>query len=173
MIEAIEDPSGRRPMRGLRERHLDLLLAEEIAVNPTFAWWVAEGALTHLLDGARQPFPLPQKPPASVASEVSYWDPSTHPEAAGETDVLVRLNWDDAPPVGLFVEDKLDAIFQPWQAERYAARAAAAEIPTATILVAPRRSSTEPPRQVFLGRRCRSRTLRRGCEGRPGALKPT
>ena len=123
--------------RGLRERHLDLLLAEELAVSPEFARWMAEGALGHLPDGARGPLPLPDGTPSAVRTTVSYWDPTGHPDAAGETDVLVTLEWQDRAVVGLFVEDKLDAVFQPWQAERYAARAAAADVPTATVLVAP------------------------------------
>jgi hypothetical protein len=123
---------------GLRERHLDLLLAEELAVNPNFARWVVEGAQRDLEDGQREPLALPAGAPSRISTTVSYWDSSGHPGAAGETDVLVRLEWEDGAAVGLFVEDKLDAVFQPWQAERYAARAAAAEIPTATVLVAPR-----------------------------------
>lgn len=122
---------------GLRERHLDLLLAEELEVNPNFARWVAHGAERVLSDGRREPLALPDGPPSAVSTTVSYWDSSGYPGAAGETDVLVRLEWEDTVSVGLFVEDKLDAAFQPGQAERYAARAAAAEIPTATVLVAP------------------------------------
>lgn len=137
---AFDEPAVGRNLarRGLRERHLDLLLAEELAVNPRFARWVAEGALRDVTDGPREALPLPEGPPSSVSTKVSYWDPVGHPNAAGETDVLVRLEWQAGWPVGLFVEDKLDAVFQPWQAERYAARAAVAEIPTATVLVAPR-----------------------------------
>lgn len=123
---------------GLKERHLDLLLAEELAVNADFTRWVAEGAQRDLVDGKRESLALPPGPPVAISTTVSYWDSSGHPGAAGETDVLVRLEWEDGTAVGLFVEDKLNAVFQPWQAERYAARAAAAEIPTATVLVAPR-----------------------------------
>lgn len=118
--------------RGLRERHLDLLLAEEFHTHPEFARWMADGALLPNLST----LVVPPGPPHSVTSSVSFWDPGDHPQAAGETDVLVRLEWDGSA-IGLFVEDKLDAVFQPWQVERYRARATAAGIPTATILVAP------------------------------------
>lgn len=127
----------KRRWRGLREPHLDLLLAEELAVNPEFAHWVAQGALMQLPDGRRLPLPVPADPPLTVTTKVSYWDPGRRPDAAGETDVLVQLLWEREPSVGLFVEDKLEAILQPWQAERYPARAASAEIPTATVLMAP------------------------------------
>lgn len=120
--------------RGLKERHLDLLLAEELAVNPSFARWFADGA-PRGDDG--EVIALTTGRPRNVTTTVSVWDSANHPEAAGETDVLVRLEWDDGFAVGLFVEDKLDAVFQPWQSERYAARAGNAAIPTGTVLVAP------------------------------------
>ncbi len=100
---------------GLRERHLDLLLAEEMAVNPSFVRWVPEGAYRDLKDGQREHLALPAGAPAHVSTTVSFWDSSGQPGAAGETDVLVRLEWEDGVAVGLFIEDKLDAVFQPWQ----------------------------------------------------------
>jgi len=83
---------------GLRERHLDLLLAEELAVNANFARWVAEGAQRDLEDGQREPLALPAGAPSQISTTVSYWDPSGHPGAAGETDVLVRLDGRTVPP---------------------------------------------------------------------------
>ena len=56
---------------GLRERHLDLLLAEELAVNPNFARWVVEGAQRDLEDGQREPLALPAGVPSQISTTVS------------------------------------------------------------------------------------------------------
>jgi hypothetical protein len=110
MAVVSNEPLGRR----VYERHLDLLLAEELSCGPRFARWFLERVFG---DGA-----LPDGNPESVTVEVSRLDNELDDGAAGEDDLFVTVTWHDGPPWVVLVEDKLDAVLQPRQVQRYLAR---------------------------------------------------
>jgi hypothetical protein len=93
------------PVERKYERDLDLLLAEEFAVNPTFAERFK--ALTKF--GSE---------PATVAD---FWVSKSN--SLGESDLIVVYQWDDGRRFALLIEDKVDANLQSNQAERYRLRA--------------------------------------------------
>lgn len=101
--------------RKIYERHLDLLLAEELSCHPAFARYLFDHAF-----GTN----LPAGEPGEVTVTVSHWDDDADdPRAAGENDLLVEAQWPTGETYRLLVEDKLDAVLQPAQVERYLARA--------------------------------------------------
>ena len=117
--------------RKIYERHLDLLLAEELVCNPEFAQFLfaaAFGGIAELPDGTAE-LPegrteLPEAAPASTTVTVSHLDDTgLSVGAGGENDLLVESLWADGRRYRLLVEDKLDAILQPGQVERYLERA--------------------------------------------------
>ncbi len=87
------------------ERDVDLLLAEEFAVNPTFADRFK--ALTKF-DGRN----------ATVAD---FWVSKSN--NLGESDLIVIYQRQDGHRFALLIEDKVDAPLQPDQAARYRQRA--------------------------------------------------
>ena len=101
--------------RRVYERHLDLLLAEELECRPSFAGWLLSRGVLH-----GRP---PKADPVKCAVTVSNVDPTIDPDAAGEDDLLAELRWEDGTVGRLLIEDKLDAVLQPRQFERYALRA--------------------------------------------------
>lgn len=111
-----QEPIGRR----VYERHLDLILAEEFECRPDFfAWMLAT------IRGSDDP-KFPDSAPSSVSVDVSHDDDiALESGAFGENDLLVEATWANGTRVRLLVEDKLDAVLQPGQPERYVARAAA------------------------------------------------
>jgi hypothetical protein len=114
--------------RGSFETRLDLLLAEELQVNPDFARWFASGA-----------FPT-SATFADPVVQFNVWDPGgpppLGPSDAGENDLEVTFRLAEGPTIRLLIEDKVWAPFQPNQARRYRARAQSRGHTTA-ILVAP------------------------------------
>lgn len=115
-----------------REARLDLLLAEELSVDHDLVlWFLAEAGVWRkhaaLLGGELD----------SVRAQVNYWDawPSIPPTAQGETDLHLTLRWTDGSELAVLIEDKVWAIFQDRQPERYAERARARG--GVAILVAP------------------------------------
>lgn len=96
------------PTCGIRkfvERDIDLLVAEELRVNPAFSSWImghfeAAGALRH---------------PAAMTNVSDVEDGS-------EADVAAFFETADGALHRLFVEDKIDAILMPEQLERYVRR---------------------------------------------------
>ncbi|HTT84691.1 MAG TPA: hypothetical protein VMF67_14525, partial [Rhizomicrobium sp.] len=87
------------------ERDIDLLLAEELRVNPAFGRWMMErfGLSDELL------FP-------ACATDVSVV------EDGSEADVVATFNRTDGLLHRLLVENKIDAILMPEQLERYVRR---------------------------------------------------
>lgn len=120
----MNDSADRRLVRRVYERHLDLMLAEELECNPAFAQWVIDHAFNDA--SARSGTVAPRisaEPPTSVTVEVSHDDGLGLAEGvAGEDDVIVEAQWKDRT-VRLLIEDKIDAILQPRQIERYLERA--------------------------------------------------
>jgi hypothetical protein len=119
--------------RRVYERHLDLLLAEELECRPSFAGWLLKRGVLH--------GNAPHSDPVSCVVTVSNVDPMVDPAAAGEDDLLAQIRWEDGTIGRLLIEDKLDAVLQPRQLERYALRAevhrGAVDV-VGAIVVAPR-----------------------------------
>lgn len=96
------------PTCGIRkfvERDIDLLVAEELRVNPAFSYWIMShfgvaGTLIH---------------PAAVTNVSDVEDGS-------EADVAAFFETIDGTRHRLFVEDKIDAILMPEQLDRYVRR---------------------------------------------------
>lgn len=89
------------------ERDIDLLLAEEFLVNPDFASWFR----------SRTRFA------AESTAQVVDVDVSKA-TAEGESDLIVYYQRPDGSRFAIFIEDKIGALLQPSQADRYVARAA-------------------------------------------------
>jgi hypothetical protein len=103
-----------------REAVLDLVLAEELSVDHDFArWFLAEAATWRNLP------PIPSGELEGVQARINYWDdaPDVPPEVQGETDIDLTFRWPDGHELSVLVEDKVWAVFQDRQPERYAARA--------------------------------------------------
>lgn len=89
------------------ERDIDVFLAEEFSVSAPFADWFRSHTRFH-------------NAPAKVVDVfVSRFDDT------GESDLVVIFQCDDGDRFSIHIEDKIDAAFQPNQAERYHARARA------------------------------------------------
>ena len=110
-------------LANLKERHLDRMIAEELEASPVFAKWVVSQAVGK---------GLPQREPKHCETVISYYRQS------GETDIRAEIRWPTGETAVLHIEDKLGAVPQPRQAERYA-EAANEETATfaASLLVAP------------------------------------
>jgi hypothetical protein len=66
---------------------------------------------------------LPSGDPDEVIVEISHDDDiANDPEAVGENDLFLEARWNDGGRVRLLIEDKLDAVVQPRQFERYLLR---------------------------------------------------
>jgi hypothetical protein len=118
---------------GTLEACLDLVLAEELSVNPEFATRFGSQALS----GLDPPVNIREAPTVTV--EFNRWDiggDGSNPLDAGENDLDVCLGLDEGS-ARLLIEDKVWAPFQPEQGRRYRARADTRPS-TAAVLVAPR-----------------------------------
>ena len=93
------------PVERKYERDVDLLLAEEFAVNPEFAQ--AFLALTGFAD--------------ETAAVADLWVSKS--DNLGESDLIVVYQGADGRRFALLIEDKVDANLQPDQAARYRMRA--------------------------------------------------
>lgn len=87
------------------ERDIDMLIAEELRVNPEFCKWI----LAHFKIEAQVSFP-------AVTTRVSVV------EDGSEADVIATFDTSSGP-YGLFIENKIDATLMPEQLERYVRRA--------------------------------------------------
>lgn len=117
-----EQPARSSPMtnkqewaRRVYERHLDLLLAEELSCNDEFARWFMKRAVL-----IRE---VPDGLPLETVVEVSHDDSiGIDAGASGENDLFVSAVWPNGKIVRILIEDKLDAVVQPRQFERYLER---------------------------------------------------
>jgi hypothetical protein len=128
------DTAGRYiGVRSSREARLDLLLAEELAVDHDFARWFFTQGVTW----RERPAMLPggRLRETRVRVNVVEDGPGVPPDAWGETDLELTLCWDNNRKLRVLIEDKVWALFQPRQAERYVARAEAGG--GCAVLVAP------------------------------------
>lgn len=118
----------------LRERHIDRLLSEELEASSTFIAWFL-----------RQVFgdQVPQDIPSTCSTIIG------HNRIAGETDILVKVEWRSGVQAEIHVEDKIDASPQPDQALRYArAVEKSATKLAASALVAPQAWMHRHPRET-------------------------
>jgi hypothetical protein len=130
----IDAETDERVLRRAYERHLDLLLAEELECRPAFArWFISQADLGDVT--------LPDGDPSTVTVRISHEANDVAPEAIGEDDLRVRAEWPNGHTVTLLVEDKLDAVLQPRQIERLVARAQSVRtsgLVAGALVVAPR-----------------------------------
>jgi hypothetical protein len=98
------------------ERHLDLILAEEMNCNMSFARFVFERAI-----GTDR---LPVGDPVEVVVRISHDDDLGNDEGVtGENDVFAEARWNPSWRARALLEDKLDAGLQQNQIGRYLRRA--------------------------------------------------
>jgi hypothetical protein len=130
--EPADTPQSELAPGGSHEARLDLLLAEELQVNPDFARWFVSPA-------------FPTSPtlgdPRRTVVRFNVWDeggpPPLGPSDAGENDLDVTFVLAGGATIRLLIEDKVWAPFQPDQGRRYRARAQSRP-DAAAILVAPK-----------------------------------
>ena len=100
-------------MRRVYERHLDLLLAEELECNLRFARWFLERCVGVVPDGE-----------IDVSVIVGHVDDMVGDASnAGEDDLFIEARSAAGERLVVLVENKIDAVFQERQVERYLARA--------------------------------------------------
>lgn len=87
------------------ERDVDIILGEEFYSNPEFARWVLGQTRSFIGDQG-----------TVVEVHISLTD------EAGESDLVVIFESENARRFALLIEDKIDAVFQPDQLGRYRAR---------------------------------------------------
>ena len=93
------------PVESVRERDVDFLLVEELFSSQDFVAFLL------------QKLKLPK------CDQLANVQRSVHGFGLGETDVLLEYKSEEKT-IGVLIENKLDALFQPDQAARYDARAA-------------------------------------------------
>ncbi len=94
------------PIGAARERDIDLLLVEEFCSSARFRSWFLEQTVSARF----------------VAGKfVGAWHSVVHP-SLGESDLEVAFEGPDKGGFRLLIEDKIDAVAQPDQAERYRLR---------------------------------------------------
>lgn len=108
--------------RGLRERHVDRVLAEEFDTSVEFSDWFSRRVF-----GDR----LPDSDLKEATTRISYH------RQDGETDVLIHFAWESGDCAVVHVEDKIGARPQPAQAERYADAVEREDSLAISALVAP------------------------------------
>src|SRR6516164_4089717 len=91
------------PLESVAERDIDLLLLEEFHVSDSFARWFWKRAF-------RQDAP--------VRARLSAWH-SIADTQLGESDLIVAYQDDLGSRLAVLIENKVTAISQPNQAERY------------------------------------------------------
>jgi hypothetical protein len=129
MNPSAQSPSEKVYLTAVSERDVDLLLLEEFVASPKFLSWFVRRLK---LKGRTQL--------TSAQPSVSTMN--------GESDVELRLLL-GTQRLLILIEDKIDAVLQPRQAARYAARATAyqrrgeCDIAT-TVIVAPLRYGADP-----------------------------
>ncbi|MET0909655.1 MAG: hypothetical protein ABWZ99_09305 [Ilumatobacteraceae bacterium] len=123
----IPDPISRRTARD--ERHLDLLLAEELAVNHRLVRWLCGYCFKESLGEID-----------SATTSTGAWDGEARRDASGETGVVVEVCVADGRRRRLLIEGTLDGVLRPMQAERDRRRAdlaSRAGVPTRCVVVGP------------------------------------
>lgn len=101
-------------LRRVYERHLDLLIAEELECNERFLrWFLGEcfGPISAQLSGVR----------VTVGHVDDMEGDGTN---AGEDDLLLEARLESGVHLVALIENKIDAVLQPRQIARYEARAA-------------------------------------------------
>ena len=93
-------------LEAVAERDIDLLLIEELNINEDFQSWVYESAWS-----AQD----------SKQAVIGVWHSLTHPDY-GESDVVALYENTSHLKTAILIENKIDAIAQPNQAERYKSR---------------------------------------------------
>lgn len=88
----------------IKERHIDRLLSEELESSRSFALWFCQRVF--------QEAP-PTERPDNCVTTISY-----HRES-GETDIRVQMEWQSGYTGIIHIEDKIGAMPQPDQANRY------------------------------------------------------
>lgn len=134
---ALDDADGRATeigSRSGREARLDLLLAEELAVDRDFAVWFLREA-GEWRSRPNLPHGLPEQ--TNVRMNLFEGDSPIPSEAHGETDIDLKLKWGDGRSLAVVVEDKVWSGFQWRQPERCVARAESRA--GVAVLVAPLR----------------------------------
>ena len=103
------------PTERVYERHLDLLLAQELECNDTFFHWFLNQCSER---------PLYDTALATREIVIGHWDPmERQSQYAGEDDLYVSVVLADGQQLVLLIENKIDAVLQPNQIGRYQARA--------------------------------------------------
>lgn len=101
------------PVPWVRERDIDLLLAELLSSEPSLTSWLLDRTM-------RLPTDIPNGAPASVRAVVNYSRPHAKGNAAGETDVVVSARYPGGELV-ISIEDKVWAPSQRDQGKRHRA----------------------------------------------------
>lgn len=118
------------------EAHLDLLLAEELSVNPVFLRRFIAGLWSHA--------EAPKGGELMAVVRLNDWDeggPDCVAADGGENDIDMTVT-DGVRTLRVMIEDKVWAVFQPDQGGRYARRARSRG--DGTVLVAPRSRLDDP-----------------------------
>lgn len=106
-----DDPQLQHPpVPWVRERDVDLLLAESLSVDPAFV----SHLLQRLDDGS---WPTPDS--VRLAASVGHNRPDALADASGETDVLVAVDWPSGERALISIENKVLALPQTRQGERH------------------------------------------------------
>ena len=101
-----------------REARLDLLLAEELAVDRDFAAWFLREAGVWPRPG------LPERQHRNAVVRINHVEKDLPASASGETDIDLTLEWEDGHSLAVLIEDKVWSPFGWLQPERYVKRAA-------------------------------------------------
>lgn len=112
------------PLKAIQERDVDLLLLEELICNPDFQSWFISKTTND-----------------SSWEKIQAWHSLSEP-GMGETDILVKVTKGDNQEI-ILIENKINAVFQPLQPERYKARGkyyldSGACTKFCTVLIAPK-----------------------------------
>ncbi len=97
------------PIKSILERDIDLLLLEELSINPEFQEWFASRIFEEVI------FQTSLEVLHSVSSDL------------GETDILYLFESTDGSRIALLIENKIDAPPQPDQSARYRLRGEAGQ----------------------------------------------
>lgn len=101
------------PLSPVEERHIDYILEEEFCVSSEFLNFFIEQARRSAKDASSIPQPIEEHGCKAVRSVTT---------GSGESDVLVTYRSSAPLPIGILIEDKIRAGFQPDQPSRYRVR---------------------------------------------------
>jgi hypothetical protein len=127
MAEDASDP-GLGPLPFVRERDVDLLLAEAVSSDNDFRRW-----LFAQLPGMDRSHEI-----KTLEVRVSDWRDGASADGLGETDVRIDIEWADGVSGLVSIENKIAAVAQPDQGRRHRAFVASSQSALkAAVLVAP------------------------------------